>query len=259
MTERRSPWSLALAAPILGIISLPILALILGSSPGRMISSLRDPQIVAALELSFVTSLVATAFIVLLGTPLAWWLARSDGWVADAVETVADLPLILPPAVAGIALLLTFGREGLLGPLFPDVVFTPAAVVLAQIFVATPLFVQPARASFAELPQSWLDVASLEGAGAFDKWAHIILPFTRPALLSAAAAALGRALGEFGATLIFAGNFPGATQTLPLAVYGLLERDIGAATDAALLLVAAGFGLQLVIRRFGSTGEVQNR
>lgn len=247
--------ALALAAPMLALLTLPLVALALGTTPSRFVSSFSDPRVQQALWLSLTTSLVATGFIVVLGTPLAWWMARSHGRFARFVESLADLPLILPPAVAGIALLLTFGRHGLLGELFGTVVFTPAAVVIAQVFVAAPLFLQPAKTVFTELRQSWLDVAALEGATALDRWLYIILPLARPALISGGAAALGRALGEFGATLIFAGNFAGKTQTLPLAVYGLLEQDLDAATDAALILVAAGFGFQLVMRRFGPHPE----
>jgi molybdate transport system permease protein len=241
-----------LAVLLIGLLLLPTLALVLTASPGAIIAGFRHPIALPALLLSLATTLVALGVVVVLGTPLAWWLSRSDGRLGRVVETFVALPVVIPPAVAGIALLLTFGRRGLFGPALSglgwSIAFSTTAVVIAQIFIAAPFYVQGATAAFRGLDRSLLVVARSLGASPARVFFRIALPLARPGLVAGAAMAWARALGEFGATLMFAGNLAGKTQTLPLAIYTALESDMRAAQALSLLLVVVAFGLLLVLR-----------
>jgi molybdate transport system permease protein len=212
---------------------------------------LRHPITPPALLLSLGTSSASVIVLVALGTPLAWWLGRTGGRLARFVETAVQLPIVVPPAVAGLALLLTFGRRGLLGGWF-DIAFSTTAVVLAQTFVAAPFYVQAATASFAALDDDLLVVARTLGASRAKVLFRVALPLARRGLLAGAALAWARALGEFGATLMFAGNLSGRTQTLPLAVYTALETDLRAAQALAVLLVVVALLLLFALRRRSS-------
>jgi molybdate transport system permease protein len=196
-----------------------------------------------------VTSLVALVVVVALGTPLAWLLAQRERRV---IEILVELPVVLPPAVLGVALLLAFGRHGLLGPFLEraglSVAFTPAAVVLAQIVVAAPFYVLAATSAFRALDRELLVVARTLGASPARAFFRVALPITRPALLRGATLAWARALGEFGATLLFAGSLAGRTMTLPLAIYAALESDLRAARAIALVLVVVAFALLFAVR-----------
>jgi molybdate transport system permease protein len=255
VSRRRSPSALVAglaALALLLFLALPLLALILATSPAAFIEGLRHPLTWPALWLSLRTTAAAMALILLLGTPLAWWLARTSGRAARLVEAIVQLPIVVPPAVAGLALLLTLGRRGLLGPAMErfglEPAFTTVAVVIAQIFVGAPFYVQAASAAFASLDERLLIVARTLGASPGRVFLRIALPLSRRGLLAGAALAWTRALGEFGATLMFAGNYPGRTQTLPLAVYSALEVDLGAAQALSVLLVMIGFGVLLLLR-----------
>lgn len=241
-----------LAAALVALLALPTLALFLTTSPSEILAGFRHPVAGAALLLSLYTTLISLAIVVVLGTPLAWWLSRAKGGVGRIVETLVALPVVIPPAVAGIALLLAFGRKGLLGPAFErlgwTVSFSSTAVVLAQVFVSAPFYVQGARAAFGGLDGALLVVARSLGAGPARVFLRVVLPLARPGLVASAAMAWARALGEFGATLMFAGNLPGRTQTLPLAIYTALESDLRAAQALSLLLVVVAFALLLVLR-----------
>jgi molybdate transport system permease protein len=240
------------AGALVGLLVLPIVALVVTTSPSDLAAGFRHPVALPALLLSLATTAVSLALVLVLGTPLAWWLAGAKGRAAHAVETLVALPVVIPPAVAGIALLLAFGRRGLLGPLLAaagwSVSFSTAAVVLAQVFVSAPFYVQGATAAFRAIDPSFLVVARSLGASPARVLLLVALPLARAGLVNGAAMAWARALGEFGATLMFAGNLTGRTQTLPLAIYTALESDLRAAQALSLLLVVVAFGLLLFLR-----------
>jgi molybdate transport system permease protein len=241
-----------LGAGLLAFLMLPLIALVVTGSLSELLAGLRHPVTAPALLLSLITTTVSLVVVICGGTPLGWWLGRSRGRAARWVSTVVQLPIVVPPAVAGIALLLAFGRRGLLGPalgfLGITVPFTTAAVVLAQVFVSAPFFVQAAAAAFAAIDESLLGVARTLGATPARVFFRIALPLARRGLLAGAALSWARALGEFGATLMFAGNLTGRTQTVPLAIYTALESDLRAAQALSLVLVLVAFGLLLLMR-----------
>jgi molybdate transport system permease protein len=253
---RRRPgiwWWLSL--PLLLFLTLPLLALLLRSSPATIASYVQTPAVRQAMVLSLATSNIAMLAAVLLGTPAAYLVARRRFPGRRALETVLDLPTVLPPAVAGLALLLAFGRRGLIGgPLGLELTFTPAAVVLAQLFVASPFFVRAAALGFAAVEPELLQAAALDGAGAWRRFRHVALPLAWPALLEGAIMAWARALGEFGATIIFAGNLPGRTQTMPLAIYLGFELELDMALTLSVILLGWSF-LALVLARVVLRGK----
>jgi molybdate transport system permease protein len=241
-----------LAAALVALLALPTLSLFVTASPGGLLAGFRHPIAMPALLLSLGTTLVSLLVVVGLGTPLAWWLAKHRGGLARAVETVVALPVVIPPAVAGIALLLAFGRRGLFGPLLERVgwtiSFSTSAVVLAQVFVSAPFYVQAGTAAFRGLDANLFVVARSLGASPARAFFRVAIPLARPGLVAGAAMAWARALGEFGATLMFAGNLQGRTQTLPLAIYTALESDLRAAQSLSVLLVVVAFALLLLLR-----------
>lgn len=237
---------------------LPLLALLLRVSPAALLRHLGEPVVQQAVLLSLQTSVAATGLCALLGLPGAYLLARQRFAGRDWLETLVDLPITLPPVVAGVGLLLLFGRMGLLGRYLEAmgirVAFTPLAVVLAQAFVALPFFMKAARAGFQAVDPELELVAETLGASRWQIWRHVTLPLARPALLAGVTLAWARAMSEFGATLMFAGSLPGRTQTLPLAVMAAMEIDLQTALSlsAITLLVA---GLALVTARLFLGGE----
>jgi molybdate transport system permease protein len=253
----------ALAVGLALFLALPVLALLITSSPDKLLAGLRHPVTLPALWLSVATTSLALSLVVLGGTPLAFWLSRGRGGLGRVVEVLVQLPMVIPPAVAGIALLLSFGRRGLFGPLLEGagihVAFSTAAVVMAQVFVGAPFYVQAASASFASLDRQLLSVARTLGASPARVFFRVALPLARDGLIAGAAMAWARALGEFGATLMFAGNLPGRTQTLPLAIYTALESDLRAAQALSLLLVLFAFALLAVLRSRQSRSSERQR
>ena len=245
---------------MLAFLLLPLLALLLRASPRRLLERLDDPVVLDALRLSLFTSLAATGIVVLLGTPLAWLLATRRFPAKRAVETLIDLPMVLPPTVAGLALLFAFGRMGLAGRTLDafglSLPFTTLGVIAAQVFMAAPFFVAPARAGFAAVDPRLLEVAATLRASEGYAFRRVALPLARPALVAGAAMCAARALGEFGATITFAGNLPGVTQTMPLGVYVALQSDLDAAIALALLLLLASFGLLLALRAAPGLGHL---
>jgi molybdate transport system permease protein len=241
-----------LAGVLVLLVALPLAGLLFTSSPRRLIEGLTDPLVGPAVRLTLFTTTASLALVVLCGTPLAWVLAhrRSGAW--RVVETILELPVVLPPAVAGVALLLAFGRRGLLGPALAHVgvglPFTQAAVILAESFVAAPFNVQAAIAAFRRLDPDLVLVARTLGASWPRVFFTVAIPISRPGLAGGAALSWARALGEFGATLMFAGNMVGRTQTLPLAIYSALESDLQTAQSLSIVLVAVAFGLLVAIR-----------
>ncbi|MCA9531229.1 MAG: molybdate ABC transporter permease subunit [Myxococcales bacterium] len=241
-----------LAVVLLALLVVPVVALALASSPADLVAGVRDPLFAPALSLSLRTTLVSLLVVVITGTPLSWWLASSRLRLASVVALLVDLPVVIPPAVVGVALLETFGRRGLFGPelhaLGVSIPFTTAAVVLAQVVVAAPFFVQAATNAFRKVDLDLLVVARTLGASPGRAFLRVAVPVALPGLLGGAALCWARALGEFGATLLFAGNLPGRTQTMPLAIYTALESDIRAALAISLVLAAVGVALLFVLR-----------
>ncbi len=242
-----------LGGALLVFLVLPIVALFVTSGPGPLLAGLRHPITAPALALSLSTTAASLALILILGTPVAWWLARSRTRLARLVETTVQLPIVIPPAVAGLALLLAFGRHGLVGPFLLAMgissSFTTTAVVMAQTFVAAPFYVQAATAAFASVDENLLVVARTLGASRARVLFRVAVPLARRGLLAGAALAWARALGEFGATLMFAGNLSGRTQTLPLAVYEAMESDLRAAQALSVVLVLVAMTLLTLLRR----------
>jgi molybdate transport system permease protein len=227
---------------------LPLIALLARVSPVAFLDHLSEPAVRQALLLSLATSLAAAAICVALGLPGAYLLARRRFPGREWLDTLVDLPITVPPVVAGVGLLLLFGRMGLLGrhleALGIRVAFTPLAVVLAQVFVSLPFFVKAARAGFQAIDPEMELVALTLGANRWQMWRHVTLPLARPALLAGVTLAWARAMSEFGATLMFAGNLPGRTQTLPLAVMSAMEVDLETALSlSAITLLVAGAAL----------------
>lgn len=234
------------------LIGLPILAILIESFGIDLKASLVGAQAQEALKVSLLTSVISTAMAILFGTPLAYVLARSSIRGKAWVELLVDLPIVLPPSVAGLGLLLAFGRQGLLGSSFEmlgiSLPFSLAAVVLAQVFVASPLFVRSARIGFASVNRHLQESAITEGASQWQMFWKVMMPLSIPALFTGTILTLARALGEFGATILFAGNLVGVTQTIPLAIYIGLESNREAAIALSILLLGVS-GLFLIILR----------
>lgn len=241
-----------LGLPLLIFLALPIAALLIRSTPTALLQNLANPSVVRALGVSLKTTLVSIVAIVALGTPLAYLLGLRDFRGKRLIETLVDLPTVLPPSVAGVALLMTFGRRGLLGGwlegLGIDLAFSQVAVVMAQTFVASPFFIRTAAVGFAMVDRELVQAAMLDGAGGWKLFREVILPLATPSALSGAVMSWARALGEFGATIIFAGNFPGRTQTMPLAIYIGFEIDLNTALTLSVILILLSFVSLWLIR-----------
>src|SRR5205823_14594249 len=249
-------WSaaqLSASALLVGFLLLPVVALIATLRWEEFANGLRHPLLAAALRLSLVTTSSSLTLVVCLGTVLAWRIARVPGRVSRWMEAIAQLPAVIPPAVAGVGLLLAFGRRGLLGAWLSahgiSLAFTTPAVVMAEAFVSAPFFIQSAIASFRRLDENLLVVARTLGASPFRVFLRVAVPLAAPGLIAGAAMSWARSLGEFGATLLFAGNLTGRTQTLPLAVYTAMESDLRGAQALSLIMVAVAFAMLLVLRR----------
>jgi len=240
------------AAILLLLLGLPVLSLLIRVPRGSLLARLNDPIIQDALRLSLFTSVVSTVIVVLLGMPVAYLLATRAFRGKALAETVIDLPIVLPPTVAGLALLLAFGRAGLAGralsALGITLPFSTAAVILAQVFMSLPFFVGAARTGFAGVHRPLLDAAATLRANETYTFFRIVLPLSMPSLFAGATMACARALGEFGATITFAGNLPGVTQTMPLAVYVAFQTDLEAAIALSVILMLLSFLLLLGLR-----------
>lgn len=242
-----------LSLPILTLFFLPLLALVIHTSPASLFENLKAPAVLSAMGISLKTSLISTLLTLLLGTPLAFVLARGAFPFRRLLNSLVDLPIVLPPAVAGVALLIAFGRQGLLGTplsiLGLEIPFTQLAVTLAQMFVAAPLFIRIAINSLNTIDPDIENAAVLDGASRWQTLRYITLPLTRKSLMGGAVLTWARALGEFGATLIFAGNLAGRTQTMPLAIFIGFEINLDQAITLSVLLMAISFSV-LVVGRF---------
>jgi molybdate transport system permease protein len=247
-------------AILLSFIALPLVALFARLPIHDLAAELRSPVAVDALVVSVKTSTIAVALMVVLGTPAAYLLATRSFRGSSLVTTMLELPLVLPPAVAGLALFAAFGRFGVAGGALRafgvELPFTQAAVVMALAFVASPFYVRQALAAFASVDPELLSAARTLGASEAAAFARVAVPLARSGLTAGVGLALARALGEFGATIMFAGSLQGRTQTLPLAIYGRFSAGdlTGAVVMAALLVAASGgllVGVKVLVRRSG--------
>jgi molybdate transport system permease protein len=238
-----------LAMALLGaLLILPLVALVLRVPLGTLAYQLRQPVVLEALLLSLEASLAATAVVVLLGLPAAYLLATREFPGKKVVEVLLDLPMVLPPTVGGLALLLAFGRTGLAGGVLElfglSIPFTTLAVVVAQAFMAAPFFIGPVRAGITSVDPRVQEVARTLGATESYRFWRVVLPLSLPSVVAGTTMAGARALGEFGATI----TFPAVTQTMPLAVYVELQRDLDTAITLSVLLLLLSFGLLLALR-----------
>ena len=269
--NRARPWSVVptrlLAVGLLLLLLLPLLVLLSSSTPTDLSAGLSHPLFWPALKLSAETTIVSLLVVLVTGTPLAWWIAASRGRSARAVEMLVDLPIVIPPAVVGVALLQTYGRSGVLGPsldvLGISIPFTTTAVIVAQVVVSSPFYVQSAATAFRKVDPDLMTVARTLGASPTQAFFRVAIPVALPGLLGGAALSWARSIGEFGATLLFAGNLPGTTQTMPLAIYTALESDVRAALAISLVLAAIAvvvllglrLGPRLLLRRRGMSPD----
>lgn len=250
----KSDWLFILPSLVLLLLlGLPIFAVFWKSVGGNFLTYALAPTALSALRLSLLTSSLSTLLAVAAGMPLAHILARWRFRGKTALELLVDLPVVLPPAVAGLALLIAFGRQGVFGryliPLGISLPFTIAAVVMAQTFVAAPLFVRSAKTGFAEIDPQFEEAAFVEGASELQLFRFVILPLAWRSLLTGTILTWTRSLGEFGATILFAGNLEGKTQTMPLAIYLGLERSLGVALALSVMLVMVSVVLLGVMRK----------
>lgn len=268
----RLPWRAGTWGTLLGalagalfiaFLALPLIALVIHQTPGRLLAALAGPDAIPALLLSVGTTATSLLLTVVFGLPLAYLLARVPFRGRGMVETLITLPTVLPPAVAGVALLVTFGRQGLAGTwlahhLGLTLPFTTAAVVMAQVFVASPFFITAARSAIAQLDPVYEQAAAVDGATRAQALMRVALPLVAPALFSGAALSWARALGEFGATIVFAGSLPGRTETAPLAIYFAAESNFDAAIALSVVLMLASFAVLLAARALRPNGEASH-
>ena len=243
-------------------IGLPIVALLAraGQQEG-FLAGLTGELALQALRLTVITSVVSMVVVVVVGTPFALLLARRRSTLLRVVDTFVELPIVLPPVVAGVAMLMAFGRNGLLGPalggLGVTLPFTTAAVIFAQVFVAAPFYIRAARIGFAGVDPTYEEVSQTLGVSPWATFWRLTLPVAWPSLLTGLTLAWARAVSEFGATIMFAGNLTGRTQTMPLAIMTAMESSLGSALALAVLLLAmsalALAALSVLLRRTGST------
>jgi len=236
----------------MAFIALPVASLFLKSPLDDVIRSLHDPMVTDALRLSLITSALTTAIVVVMGTPIAYVHARFHYPGKELADSLIDLPVIMPPAVAGIALLMAFGRMGILGhylnSLGFSIAFTTLAVIFAQVFVSSPFYIRQARTSFEDVDLSLENAARTLGASRAYAFFHVIIPIALNGLISGAIMAFARSLGEFGATIMFAGNLQGRTQTMPLAIYTAMQADLDVSLCLALILVVISFLIIAMVR-----------
>jgi molybdate transport system permease protein len=251
--------TLALAAALV-FLTVPVLAIFVNTSPSQLLSSLGDPTARDALRLSLVTTVIALVVIVAVGTPAAYALASRDFRGKSVVTTLIELPLVLPPAVAGIALLAALGPRGVFGSALEELgitlVLQTAGVVVALVFVSAPFSLRQAQAAFAAVDPSVVHASRTLGVGEAATFARVLIPTARPGLVAGAALAWARALGEFGATLMFAGSFRGITQTVPLAIYDRFSEDFPAALALSAVLVCVSAALLLSVKLVTDRGVV---
>lgn len=238
-------------------ITVPLVSLFTRIGIEDMLTAVTSQTAIDALVLSAVTATISTIVVVLFGTPLAYINARIAYRGRNIVDTITDLPIVLPPTVAGLALLLAFGTNGLIGQYIylgfgVRIAFTTLAVVIAQIFVASPFYIRQARSSFEAVDVDLEHASRTLGAGILKTFVKVTLPLASGSLLSGIIMTFARALGEFGATMMFAGNLAGKTQTMPLAIYSALQSNMSVSIALAIILVVFSFGIILIVKYIGS-------
>ncbi len=236
----------------MAFIALPVVALFLKSPLDTTLRSLHDPMVMDALRLSLMTSTITTITVVIMGTPIAYVSARFQYFGKELADSLIDLPVIMPPAVAGIALLMAFGRMGIVGQYLNgfgiSIAFTTLAVIIAQVFVSSPFYIRQARTSIEDVDLAFENAARTLGASRVYTFFHVIIPIAMNGLVSGAIMAFARSLGEFGATIMFAGNFQGRTQTMPLAIYTAMQGDLDVSLCLAIILVAFSFMVIFLVK-----------
>src|SRR6266513_121006 len=260
LTHMWKHWSRWPARIVVGVLAgsfflflgIPLTALIMREPPALLWNSIKQPEVLQALQLSLITTFVSIFLTVLFGLPVAYVLVRTNIPGRRFLQTLVTMPTVLPPVVAGVALLITFGRFGLIGryltPLGISIPFTTVAAVMAQMFVSSPFFINSARAGLEQLDPRYESAAHTLRASEFYTFWRVVLPLIRPALLTGAGLAWARALGELGATITFAGSFPGITETMPIAVYNAAEVDLESAVALSVVLLAISFAVLLALR-----------
>ena len=240
-----------LVAVLLAFLFLPLISVFISRSPLELISNLNSNIAYQALVLSLQTTLTSLAIIVVFGTPLAYWVAKYSFRGKRILEVALQMPIVVPPAVAGVGLILVFGNLGLLGGTLSvlgiGVAFTAVAVIMAQVFISAAFYVFAARQAFEAVDDELLAVSRTLGESPWRTFRRITVPLALPGLISGAALSLARALGEFGATIVFAGNLPGSTQTLPLAIFTALQANFDVAVAISALLLSVAFILLLLV------------
>ena len=238
-------------------IGLPILALLIRAAQhGNFLTGLVSDLALTALRLSLITSGISMGIILLVGTPFSYLLARNNSWILRIVDSLIELPIVLPPVVAGVAMLMAFGRQGVLGPVLEtlgiSLPFTTGAVVFAQIFVAAPFYIRSAKLGFQSVARDYEDISQTLGISPWGTFWRLTVPLAAPSLLTGFALAWARSLSEFGATIMFAGNLMGKTQTMPLAIMTAMESSLESALALSVLLLAGSvtilIGLGLATR-----------
>ncbi len=244
-------WQL-LALPLLLFFTVPIVLLFTRTTLAQWMQGLHQPQVYQAIGVSLKTTLISLLVTILAGTPVAYLMGRRRFPFKKVVDTLIDLPTVLPPSVAGVALLITLGRRGVIGSgldaIGIQIAFTQAAVVIAQVFISAPFYVRAASVGFASIDLEMEQAAQLDGANRWQVFRYILMPLSQSALLGGSMLSWARALGEFGATIIFAGNFPGRTQTMPIAIYLGFEVDLNIALTLSVILVSISFLSILLVK-----------
>ena len=243
-----------LAFPFILFIAIPLVALFLRLSPVNFWQNLRQDQVLTAIRISLLTSISTVCISILLGTPVAYFLSRRRNRLNRFIDSLIDLPTVLPPAVAGVALLMAFGRRGILGlwlaALGINLPFTTTAVIMAQTFIAAPLYIKAATLGFNAVDCELRKAAALDGANRWQTFRYVMFPMARLSILSGSVMTWARSMGEFGATIIFAGNFPGRTQTMPLAIYFGFEIDMNVALTLSIILICFAFLTLVLVKGF---------
>jgi molybdate transport system permease protein len=241
-----------LSIPLLLFFLLPILAIFIKTPINSILVNLSERNAVKAISLSLFTSSITTLITVIFGTPVAYLLSQKRSRIFRVVDTLVDLPTVLPPAVAGVALLMAFGRKGIFASWLTaygiSIPFTTIAVIMAQTFIASPLFIKSATISFSGINNELKQAAALDGASRWQIFRYIVLPLSWMGMLSGCVMTWARALGEFGATIIFAGNFPGRTQTMPLAIYIGFEIELNVALTLSIILITISFLTLIIVK-----------
>jgi molybdate transport system permease protein len=254
-------WPAGVVATVVYVlfIGLPLVALFVSAaSEEGFASSITSDMAMKALWLSAFTSTISLFITIVVGTPLAYLLARGESRLLRVIDALIELPIVLPPIVAGVAMLMAFGRNGLLGPALESIgislPFTTGAVLFAQLFVSAPFYIRAARIGFQAVDREYENVSQTLGVAPFMTFWRLTLPLAWPAMLGGAALAWARAVSEFGATIMFAGNFIGRTQTLPLAVLSAMESSLATALAISVLATAAAVLVLLALGLAGAMG-----